>query len=378
MTQPIETLRVCFPFTGDTVGGSHLSVAALIEALPSGKVEPIVALHEDGPLAPYLENRGISHVRAPAVAAVGPGSIAAQIMAMARCAPPLATFLRRQSIDIVHTNDARMHLTWGPAARLAGCRFVWHQRSADDSRRNAQYSRIANKILTISQYCKQAFPAPMSAQATVVVEPFDTAAPAPESSSARKTLLQTYGAPADAKIVGYVGNLTQQKRPLVFLETARRLQDRSTGSFVFPMFGEAREPMEAMVEARIGDLGLRDVCRLMGPRYPIEPWIAACDVLVAPAVHEGLGRTLVEAMLVGIPVVAADDAGHREILDHGQTGLLVPPDNPEAFANAIAELLAREDYAHKLTLAAGDLARRRFSACGHAKHMQDIYRELVT
>ena len=95
------------------------------------------------------------------------------------------------------------------------------------------------------------------------------------------------------------------------------------------MFGEDREPMRQQVMDRISALGLRERCFFMGPHYPIGPWIAGCDVLVAPAVAEGSGRALVEAMLIGTPVVATNDGGHCEIINHGETGYLVPADNPE-------------------------------------------------
>lgn len=375
--QPTRPLRICFPFVGDTVGGSHVSIAALIAALPSDAVEPVVVLHEEGLLAPFLAQRNIGYLRAPPAAPVDNGSILSQFFAMARCAPRLATFLRRQAIDIVHTNDARMHLTWGPAARLAGCRFIWHQRSADDSRRNAIYARLAHEILTISQHCKRILPPPMAANARVIAEPFDTTAQLPDRNRARQAALEACGAPAEANIVGYVGNFTGQKRPLVFVEAAAILRQRHERPMFFLMIGEPRAPLAQEIESRIDTLDLRDTCRLLGPRHPIEPWIAGCDVLVAPAINEGLGRTLIEAMLVGTPVVAADDGGHRELVRDGETGVLARPDDPQAFADAIGCLLDDCGRARALAAAAGEFSRTHFSAERHAAEMQSIYHALV-
>ena len=103
----------------------------------------------------------------------------------------------------------------------------------------------------------------------------------------------------------------------------------------FPMFGETDgtrdKNLRKEVVERIVKFDLMTQCRLMGPRFPIEQWMMGLDALVVPAVRETFGRTLVEAMLCGTPVVAADDGGHREIIRHGETGFLVQPDNPEAF-----------------------------------------------
>ena len=73
---------------------------------------------------------------------------------------------------------------------------------------------------------------------------------------------------------------------------------------VFAMIGEPRAGMREAVSARIEATATPGRFIELGPRFPVEPWIAGFDVLVAPAVREGLGRTLVEAALAGTPVIA--------------------------------------------------------------------------
>ena len=97
------------------------------------------------------------------------------------------------------------------------------------------------------------------------------------------------------------------------------------------------------------------------------------DVLVAPAMGEGFGRTLVEAMLCGTPVVAADDGGHREIIRHGETGFLVQPDNPEAFAVAVLDLLENPRLADAVATAAKEEALRKYSVEAHVEKVQAVY-----
>ncbi|MGF1610069.1 MAG: glycosyltransferase [Kiloniellales bacterium] len=371
-------LRVCYPFVGDTIGGSHVSATQLIAGLPRSEVEPIVALHRSGPLEGFLAERGIGFEWCPGVRLVEPGPIVAQIVTMLRAAAPLAAFLRHQRIDVVHSNDARMHLTWGLAARLAGTRFVWHQRSAEDSRRLGVYSRLADTIITISNHCRSTFPPAMARRARAIENPFDTDAEPPDRPDARATLLAELGAPGDATVVGFVGNLTDQKRPLVFVETAARLRDCLGEEACFPMFGDPRAGLRQTVEQRIEALGLAERCLLMGARFPIEPWIAGCDCLVAPAVNEGSGRAPIEAMLVGTPVVAADHGGHREIIDHGRTGLLVAPDDADAFADAVMTLLSEPLRAAHIAGPARTAAMERFSTARHVAAVLLVYRGLVT
>ena len=163
----------------------------------------------------------------------------------------------------------------------------------------------------------------------------------------------------------------------MFVEVAARLHDRLGEQVFFPMFGETDGVRDEGIRRRtiekIEEYGLGSRCILMGPRYPIEPWIMGLDVLVAPAMREGFGRTLVEAMLCGTPVVAADDGGHREIIRHGETGFLVQPDSPDAFAVAVAGLLENPRLADAVATAAKEEALRKYSVEAHVEKVQAVY-----
>ena len=372
MSSPI----VCYPFVGDSVGGSHRSMVPVIRGIEALGFRPLVVLHRDGPLDRFFRNEQIAWSAAPDVRLVEGGAIASQALGAVRAAPALARFLRQQGVAIVHTNDARMHFTWGPAARLAGCRFVWHQRSAEPSRRLGHYSRLADVVITISEYCLSSFAPAMAVRAVVIKDPNELGATI-DRAATRKSLLAELGCGEDAAIVGYVANLTRQKRPDFFLEIARAVYANLGPAVRFPMFGEKRPGLAEEIEARIGVLGLGGVVRLMGPRYPIEPVIAGCDVLVAPATAEGLGRTLVEAMLVGTPVVAADDAGHREAIVDGLSGRLIAPDDAGGFADAVTGLVRDQTARSAITGRAADFARGEFSNAGHLDKLAAVYRDLT-
>ena len=107
------------------------------------------------------------------------------------------------------------------------------------------------------------------------------------------------------------------------------------------MFGKANdEAMDRDISDRIDQLGLTDTVLQMGFRSPGADWIGACDTLMVPAVQEPFGRTLVEAMLVGTPIVAARSGGNVEALRDGELGLLVEPDNPAALSEACMSLIS--------------------------------------
>ena len=104
------------------------------------------------------------------------------------------------------------------------------------------------------------------------------------------------------------------------------------------------------------------------PRYHV-----ACDVFVAPATgHESFGIVLVEALAAGLPVVASDIPGYREVIHDGVDGLLAPPSDHEAVASAIARVLRESTLARELSRAGRERARE-FSWNVVAPRIEAVY-----
>ena len=373
--------RVLFPFVGDRVGGSHISALELVEGLDPNRFEPIVTLHREGVLRSYLDCRDMAAEWAPGLG-LDPfsGNRAQDAAATLLTIPRLVRFLRRLRIDIVHTHDARMHFLWGPAAKLAQARFVLHLRGSMQSRINIS-SRFADCILAVSEYCRDRYSTEIADRVRVIRNPFHPPCSSEDRELCRHRLLAVVNAPPQTMaVIGYVSNFLRRKRPLIFVEMAARLRDRFETELFFPMFGETDstpdKEVKHQVNAKISEYGLTSQCVLMGWRYPIEPWIMGCDVLVAPAVREPFGRTLIEAMLCGTPIVAADDGGHKEIIRHGETGLLVRADEAAAFAGAVAELYTQPRMAKAIAARAKTAALATYSVEAHVDKVQSIYDSL--
>lgn len=379
--------RVLFPFAGDDgVGGSHISAMELVLGLDRIRFHPIVAVHKEGDLHPWLEGLGLVAERAPDwTASPFTGNRAWDVGAALYLLPRLILFLRRLRIDLVHTQDPSMHSIWGPAAKLAGSGFILHLRSAKMSGSRIGFSsKWADSIIAISDYTVGCYPSGIRKKMQVILNPVRPLPRAEDRELCRDELLgaMKINPRIPIRIIGFVSNFMSRKRPETFVEIASRLRDRLGDHVFFPMFGEmdgrnessvgTRGKIKNQVIKKITEYGLASRCILMGPRYPIEHWMKGFDVLVAPAVGEPFGRTLVEAMLCGTPVVAADDGGHREIIRHGETGLLVPTD-AAAFADAVAGLLDHPRMASAIAAAAKADALKRYSVETHVERIQRIY-----
>lgn len=370
---------VCFPFTGDSVGGSHLSALLLIERLPDHGIEPLVVVHASGPLMKLLEGRGISYEMLEAPGVLTSEGRVGYVGATIWEVPRLAMYLHRRNVSLVHTNEIRVHKTWMLAAKMAGVPHVWHQRTRLYAPRLGRWLlRAPDRIVSVSHYVTSSLPPFARDKAIVIPNPFDLRGVIPDRARSRHLLLREVGATTDERLVGFVGNLTDQKRPLLFVEMAANLSAAFDEDIRFLMFGADRQGNARRVRDLSRALGIDDQVHLMGFRSPIEVAMAGTDVLVAPGVGDGLGRSLVEAMLVGTPVVAARSGGHVEVIELERTGLLVEPDDVSAFAAAVRRVLNHPELAERLAVAGRIAANERFSARRHVVAVVEEYETLLS
>lgn len=371
-------VTVCFPFVGDTVGGSHLSALLLISGLDAARWAPVIVVHEEGPLAAHLRRRGVGYRPLPLPVYAGRESGAfAQAGALARCFAPLHRFVREAGAGIVHTHDGRMHASWALPARAAGARLVWHQRTAFAASRLARSAlRLAHGVVCNSEWTARSLPARARGRASVIANPVRAEAAAAAARRCRGEILAGAGL-AEAAVVGLVGSLRAVKRPMAFVDAAAALSRRLSRPAVFAVIGEDRERWAPRMRARADEAGIGGRLVFTGFRDPVEPWIAALDVLLAPSAGDAFGRTLVEAMQLGVPVVASEAGGHGEVVRGGETGLLVPAGDPGAMADAAARVLSDPEFASSLVRRARTEARARFGVEAHAAAVGEIYERLL-
>lgn len=111
--------------------------------------------------------------------------------------------------------------------------------------------------------------------------------------------------------------------------------------FRYVICGEG--PYRQQLEELTDRLGLRDRVTFLGFRRDMDFLLQGADVFVFPSVREGLGMAALEAMACGIPVIAADNRGTREYMEHGRNGIVCPAGDERAFARAIRELWENPD-----------------------------------
>ncbi|MGR2736826.1 glycosyltransferase family 4 protein [Billgrantia sp. Q4P2] len=370
-------LKVLFPYPGDSVGGSHISSLILAQALENySDIKVQIVLHHQGKLETYLKDMPQSYQFSPKVNLVSPKNFYKEVTGIVKAAWPLRNYLKKNMIDIVHTNDIRMHLTWLLACRLAGCKMVWHQRTPSKNYKLAFYSLLAAQVLTISKHCLCSLPKRMAQTAKIIHNPVVCYKEKLSRSEAKKKLLEEVNANPHTVIVGWAANWENRKKPDDLVRVAYYVKNNTNLSVRFLMFGEARDPLGSTVNDLIEKLDLLDIVIPMGMKTPIEPYLMGCDLFLATAVNEGLGRTLIEAMICKTPVIATEDGGHKEIIQDGVNGRLVPPENPEAMGDLVLDFIKKPSVYNNMAESTAEAAINRFSVKVHAEEILKVYRGL--
>jgi glycosyltransferase involved in cell wall biosynthesis len=174
----------------------------------------------------------------------------------------------------------------------------------------------------------------------------------------------------DGALLGAAGRFVPQKGFDVLL---RALAELPQASLLLVGDGPERPRLERLVD----ELELRDRVELTGWRPDAARLLAAVDAVVVPSRAEPFGLVALEALSAGVPVVASDVDGLAEVVTDGETGLLVPPDDPRPLAEAIARVLVDRDLSRSLGERGREVARTTFSRERMTGAFEELYRAVL-
>jgi glycosyltransferase involved in cell wall biosynthesis len=182
-------------------------------------------------------------------------------------------------------------------------------------------------------------------------------------------------APKDGPVVGILATLKPAKGHDVFLRAAARIHARRPEA-AFAIVGDG--PLRGQLGDLARALGLSERVRFFGFQRQVAEYLAACDVLVSSSRdNEGHSNSILEAMALGVPVVATDIGGSAELVADRRTGLLVPVDDDAALATAVERVLAEPSEAAAMASRARALVASRFGQAQMVARYQGLYEALL-
>lgn len=326
-----------------------------------------IGISAAGPHVAHIEGRGVRHIPLPT------STRGMHVWSDLRAAWDLAMILRRERPDILHTHNPKPGLYGRVVGRLTRVPVVVNTvhglyATPDDRflRRAVVYGleAIASRFSDVELVQNQE---DLDLMTRLRISPRNRTSllgngvnlnrfrPATTDERLRIRRLLELG--DDQVVVGFVGRLVAEKGLLELFEAFRTLDERYVLVVIGPDDPEKADalPVEAVEMAK------GDNVRFLGMRSDVEQLYAAMDIFALPSHREGFPRTAMEAAASGLPIVATDIRGCREVVRHGENGLLVPLRDPEKLAAALLQLgedpelrLKMGEASHSIALEAFD------------------------
>jgi glycosyltransferase involved in cell wall biosynthesis len=337
-------LRILQVITPSKIAGAERSTTSLCEHLVKAGHEVTVACKEGHPLISVMRGVGLD---VHGIGISGKGNLAAPVR--------LARLARERHVEVINTQLSTAALWGSVAGRLVGIPTVATVRALNTK----TVYMLAHRVIAVSRAVKEHLTAQgmREERIDVVYNGID-----PERyrlTLSRQQAREQLGLDEDALVFAVVAHLTGKKGHAVFMDAAARIADRGAAHrYLFA--GEG--PDRALLEQQARRLALADRVLFTGFVPDVLPIYAAADVVVLPSIAgEGLPRVLMEAGLLGRPVIGTRLSGAPEIIEDGVTGLIVPPGDVAALAEAMCTLAGDAALRQRMGAAASARVGRLFT-----------------
>ena len=178
--------------------------------------------------------------------------------------------------------------------------------------------------------------------------------------------------PPDRPVVGMVARLFAQKDPITFLKSARWLLQRMP-DVQFLLLGDG--PMRQEIEDKVRLWNLNDRIQLVGAVKEVADYLANMDVVVLTSKQsEGCANAVLEAMALSKPVIVTDVPGNSDLVEHGRTGLIVRPEDPQALGKALFDILTQPDRGATLGRCGHEMVKRKYDMKAMVAAYESLYR----
>jgi glycosyltransferase involved in cell wall biosynthesis len=298
--------------------------------------------------------------------------------------PKVARILKASKADIVHARSRVPAWIGHYAARRAGVPFVTTVHGFYSPHFFSRIMVRGERVIAVSRPVAEYATASLNADPARIrvihrgIEP-ERYADAPDATRVA-ALRKELGVPEGHAVVAIIGRITRLKGHPVFLEAMARVigQLPDVCALVVGAAPPRKAPYLDELKALATKLGLGERAVFAGSRPDVPEVLHACDVVVnASTQPESFGRTLIEAMAAGRPVVATAHGGALDIVADGVCGRLVPPERPDALADALLGILRSPDRGREMGQAGRARVLEHFTVDRMVDETLAVYRELT-
>ena len=289
----------------------------------------------------------------------------------------LRRIIATEQPDVVHLHSRRgADLLGGIAARLCGVKTVLSRRvdNPEPGWWVRWKYRLYDRVITISQGIYEVLASEGVAPEKLVCVRSAVSPQAFARNCDREWFRETFQLTDGELTLAVIAQLIPRKGHRYLLQAMPELLADFPSLRVL-LFGQG--PEETRLRAQVEELGLADKVTFAGFRSDLPQILPCLDLVVHPALMEGLGISLLQAAGAGVPIVAVAAGGMPEVVRDGVNGLLVPPADSQALAAAISRLLADAQLRQRMGAAGRELVRQEFSVERMVAGNLQVYRQLL-
>ena len=296
----------------------------------------------------------------------------------------IARKLKEGQFSLLQTHEYRGDILGGIAARLAGVKSIATVRGYTDRTLALRLYKVLDllalrfftKVVTVSEHlCGQVLSAGLPEQKVVTIyNAIGAEAFAAKATLAGPGLREHLGIGNQQRIVTIVGRLSVEKGHRYFLEGAKRVLN-CLPETRFLIVGDG--PLRKELGRLTSSLGVDGAISFLGYQREVAALMSISDVLVLSSLREGLPNVLIEAMALAKPIVATRVGGVPEIVRDGETGILVPPKDPERLAESLLYLLRNPGEGKRLGERGKAVVVQEFNVETMAHKIAEVYREVL-
>jgi glycosyltransferase involved in cell wall biosynthesis len=193
-----------------------------------------------------------------------------------------------------------------------------------------------------------------------------------ESDSKTSNFRGQFGLTEDTCIIGTIGRLNPQKGHSFLFKAFAKLQERYQ-NLALIIVGDG--PLRQELEELAGKLNISNQVFFLGERSDIPVILSEINIYAHPSIFEGMPNAVMEAMVAGKPVVATEVDGIGELIQHGQTGVLVNVQSAEALEDGLSELIGNQGFRNQIAKAAALRMKKEFSVEKMVNSFDQLYRD---
>lgn len=367
-------MRILYVNQWQGLGGAEISLLRVLERLPREQVQAVVAC-PPGALAEEASALGVEVVPVeipPLRRAGGLNDDALQNL--------------REAIaqsDLVHAYSVRAGWFAGRFCRQLKVPMVWsiHDLFPFPWQKmwlRAVAKRYAQAVVAYSQALQKQMGRNLQHMVHHIPHGVDTTLFRPLEPSSRAEVRRQLGTSASAPVVVHVGRVMPFKGQHLFLRMAQALHQEHPEAVFWLAGDDSMGDHRYAMKVKAMSERLRSQVRWLGFQRDIASIIAAADVLVHCSTRpEPFGLVILEAMASGTVVVSANRGAPAEILENGLTGILTPPNNPRALAEAVHLLIASEKRRRTIAASARRVVCERYTLDRHVQRLLSLYQSLL-